>query len=94
MCGICGVIGIEHSESGEALTRRMMQALWHRGPDEDGILVAPSRLLGCAASALLTFPVPISLNSMKKVWCPILADCADLRGAVPIGSLLSMVSGI
>src|ERR1700674_3688283 len=46
MCGICGVIGIEQPELGEAITRRMMQALWHRGPDEDGLLVAPSVALG------------------------------------------------
>src|SRR5712671_5409680 len=45
MCGICGVIGIEQQE-GEAITRRMMQALWHRGPDEDGLLVAPAVALG------------------------------------------------
>jgi asparagine synthase (glutamine-hydrolysing) len=46
MCGICGVIGIERSEIGEALTRRMMEAIRHRGPDEDGLLVAPSAVLG------------------------------------------------
>ena len=46
MCGICGVIGIERSEAAEEITRRMMGAMWHRGPDEDGILVAPSAALG------------------------------------------------
>jgi asparagine synthase (glutamine-hydrolysing) len=56
MCGICGVIGIEHSESGEALTRRMMQALWHRGPDEDGILVAPSAALGMRRLSIIDLP--------------------------------------
>src|SRR6266853_308134 len=46
MCGICGVIGIERTEQAEAVTRRMMEALWHRGPDEDGLLVAPAVALG------------------------------------------------
>src|ERR1700738_11037 len=46
MCGICGVIGIERTELAETITRRMMEALWHRGPDEDGLLVAPSVVLG------------------------------------------------
>src|SRR5579864_6572876 len=46
MCGICGVIGIERSEAAEEITRRMMGGMWHRGPDEDGILVAPSAALG------------------------------------------------
>src|SRR5271169_1834181 len=46
MCGICGVIGIQRSELAEEITRRMMGALSHRGPDEDGILMAPSAALG------------------------------------------------
>lgn len=41
MCGICGVIGIESRETSEAATRRMMAAMIHRGPDEEGILLAP-----------------------------------------------------
>jgi asparagine synthase (glutamine-hydrolysing) len=46
MCGICGVIGIGRSELAEEITRRMMSAMRHRGPDEDGILVVPSAALG------------------------------------------------
>jgi len=46
MCGICGVIGIEHTEQAEAITRRMMEAIRHRGPDDDGLLIAPSAALG------------------------------------------------
>src|ERR1700726_3973812 len=46
MCGICGVIGMESTERAEAITRRMMEALRHRGPDEDGLFVAPSVALG------------------------------------------------
>jgi asparagine synthase (glutamine-hydrolysing) len=41
MCGICGVIGIESRDVSEAATRRMMAAMIHRGPDEEGILLAP-----------------------------------------------------
>jgi asparagine synthase (glutamine-hydrolysing) len=46
MCGICGVIGIGPSERAEEITRRMMGAIQHRGPDEDGILIAPYAALG------------------------------------------------
>jgi asparagine synthase (glutamine-hydrolysing) len=46
MCGICGVIGMERTELAESATRRMMEALRHRGPDEEGLLVAPSAVLG------------------------------------------------
>jgi len=41
MCGICGVIGIESPDASGAATRRMMAAMIHRGPDEEGILVVP-----------------------------------------------------
>lgn len=56
MCGICGVIGIERSETGEAVTRRMMEALWHRGPDEDGLLVAPCAALGMRRLSIIDLP--------------------------------------
>jgi asparagine synthase (glutamine-hydrolysing) len=41
MCGICGVVGIESREASEPVIRRMMAAMVHRGPDEEGILFAP-----------------------------------------------------
>ena len=56
MCGICGVIGIQRSELAEEITRRMMGALWHRGPDEDGILVAPSAALGMRRLSIIDLP--------------------------------------
>src|SRR5579862_1532501 len=46
MCGICGVVGIESREAGEPVVRRMMAAMVHRGPDEEGLLVAPPVALG------------------------------------------------
>jgi asparagine synthase (glutamine-hydrolysing) len=46
MCGICGVIGIESRETGEAVVRRMMRAIVHRGPDEEGVLLSPPAALG------------------------------------------------
>ena len=46
MCGICGVIGMERSEPAEEIARRMMAALLHRGPDDEGLMVAPGAALG------------------------------------------------
>src|SRR6202022_3224695 len=56
MCGICGVIGIEHTEQAEAVTRRMMEAIRHRGPDDDGLLVAPSVALGMRRLSIIDLP--------------------------------------
>jgi asparagine synthase (glutamine-hydrolysing) len=56
MCGICGVIGIQRSELAEEITRRMMGALEHRGPDEDGVLVAPSAALGMRRLSIIDLP--------------------------------------
>ena len=41
MCGICGIVGMENAEASERAVRRMTVALEHRGPDEDGFLIAP-----------------------------------------------------
>jgi asparagine synthase (glutamine-hydrolysing) len=56
MCGICGVVGIESSELAEEIVRRMMGAMWHRGPDEDGILVAPSVAIGMRRLSIIDLP--------------------------------------
>jgi asparagine synthase (glutamine-hydrolysing) len=42
MCGICGIAGLESTEESGRVVRRMTAALFHRGPDEEGILVSPS----------------------------------------------------
>ncbi|HLJ23879.1 MAG TPA: asparagine synthase (glutamine-hydrolyzing) [Candidatus Acidoferrales bacterium] len=56
MCGICGVLGIQRSELAEEITRRMMGALQHRGPDEDGLLLAPSAALGMRRLSIIDLP--------------------------------------
>src|SRR5260221_5450175 len=56
MCEICCVIGIEHPEQAEAITRRMMEAIRHRGPDDDGLLVAPSAALGMRRLSIIDLP--------------------------------------
>jgi len=56
MCGICGVIGIERPERAEEITRRMTGALLHRGPDEDGFLIAPSAALGMRRLSIIDLP--------------------------------------
>ncbi len=44
MCGIAGQVGPHHR--GEDGVRRMLQALSHRGPDEEGLYLAPGVALG------------------------------------------------
>jgi asparagine synthase (glutamine-hydrolysing) len=46
MCGICGVIGMESTDRSAAILRRMLPAIIHRGPDEEGSRVAPGLAAG------------------------------------------------
>src|ERR1700678_1246810 len=50
MCGICGVIGAASGTASagdaDAVVRRMMDAMLHRGPDEEGALLAPGAAVG------------------------------------------------
>src|SRR5580698_9174826 len=46
MCGICGVIGVESTDRSAAILRRMLTAIVHRGPDEEGSRVAPRLAAG------------------------------------------------
>jgi asparagine synthase (glutamine-hydrolysing) len=63
MCGICGAVGFDSKEIGEAIVRRMLAAIIHRGPDEEGILVA-SRV-GVAARRLSIIDLP---GGSQPVW--------------------------
>jgi asparagine synthase (glutamine-hydrolysing) len=56
MCGICGVVGLKEEQEAEVLVRRMMAALIHRGPDEDGILVQPPIALGMRRLSIIDLP--------------------------------------
>src|SRR5277367_3430403 len=63
MCGICGVVGIESREVSEPLVRRMMAAIVHRGPDAEGILVAPAVVAGSRRLSIIDLP-----GGSQPVW--------------------------
>jgi asparagine synthase (glutamine-hydrolysing) len=63
MCGICGVVGIESREAGEAIVRRMMDAMVHRGPDEEGILLASPVAAGMRRLSVVDLP-----GGSQPVW--------------------------
>jgi asparagine synthase (glutamine-hydrolysing) len=56
MCGICGVIGFESVNDSENLVRRMNAAMFHRGPDDEGLLVAPRAALGMRRLSIIDLP--------------------------------------
>lgn len=41
MCGICGIIGRDSKDENTAMLARMLRSIVHRGPDEEGTLIAP-----------------------------------------------------
>ena len=63
MCGICGAIGFESSEAGELAVRRMLGAIVHRGPDEEGIIVAPLLAAGMRRLSIVDLP-----GGSQPVW--------------------------
>ena len=56
MCGICGVIGLDSKQNGEAVVRRMLNAIVHRGPDEEGFLAAPPVVVGARRLSIIDLP--------------------------------------
>jgi asparagine synthase (glutamine-hydrolysing) len=46
MCGVCGAVGMESQDNADAIVRRMMNAMEHRGPDAEGYLRAPNAAVG------------------------------------------------
>jgi asparagine synthase (glutamine-hydrolysing) len=56
MCGICGAIGFDSREIGEASVRRMLSAIVHRGPDGEGFLNATSVVAGSRRLSIIDLP--------------------------------------
>lgn len=56
MCGICGVIGLESQDQAVPIVRRMMRAMTHRGPDDEGVLAAPRVVLGMKRLSIIDLP--------------------------------------
>ena len=63
MCGICGAIGFDLKETGEAIVRRMLAAIVHRGPDEEGIMVAPRVAAATRRLSIIDLP-----GGSQPVW--------------------------
>jgi asparagine synthase (glutamine-hydrolysing) len=68
MCGIAGIIGPQGF--GKAGMRRMLDALRHRGPDEEGIYEDPAALLGQRRLSIIDLsggrqPIP---NEDQSIW--------------------------
>jgi asparagine synthase (glutamine-hydrolysing) len=56
MCGICGAIGFNSKEEGESAVRRMLAAIVHRGPDEEGFLDATPVIVGSRRLSIIDLP--------------------------------------
>jgi asparagine synthase (glutamine-hydrolysing) len=56
MCGICGIVGGVEAPASQAAVRRMMAALQHRGPDDEGLLAAPPVTLGMRRLSIIDLP--------------------------------------
>src|SRR3954464_7050913 len=72
MCGICGIAG--RDEKAVPLDRATIQAMTdvieHRGPDDDGALLAPGVALGMRRLSIIDVPggtQPIS-NEDQTIW--------------------------
>ncbi len=63
MCGICGVVGIDSKDTAEGVVRRMMAAMVHRGPDEEGILLASPVAVGMRRLSIVDLP-----GGSQPVW--------------------------
>lgn len=85
MCGICGVVGASSGKGGERALRRMMTAIIHRGPDEEGILVAPNAAVGVRRLSIIDIsggsqPVWNELGTVAVFFNGEIYNFRELRG--------------
>jgi asparagine synthase (glutamine-hydrolysing) len=63
MCGIAGIVGIESADQRESVLRAMLGSIVHRGPDEEGTLVAPGLAFGTRRLSIIDLP-----GGSQPVW--------------------------
>jgi asparagine synthase (glutamine-hydrolysing) len=56
MCGICGAIGLGSTETAELAVRRMLAAIVHRGPDDEGFISASPVVAGSRRLSIIDLP--------------------------------------
>lgn len=56
MCGICGVIGQTTKDWGGTAVRRMLDAIVHRGPDEEALFLSPPVMAGMRRLSIIDLP--------------------------------------
>src|ERR1700722_2124322 len=56
VCGICGAIGLDLKINSEAVVRRMLAAIVHRGPDEEGYLATSPVVVGSRRLSIIDLP--------------------------------------
>jgi len=63
MCGICGVIGFENPSDATPSLHSMMRAMEHRGPDGNGMFIAPNAALGMQRLSIIDLP-----GGQQPIW--------------------------
>jgi asparagine synthase (glutamine-hydrolysing) len=84
MCGICGIVGIESTKESEPIVRQMMAALEHRGPDDEGLVLARGATLGMRRLSIIDLsggaqPVWNETETCAVVFNGEIYNFADLR---------------
>jgi len=63
MCGICGAIGFENQSEAALSLQRMMRAMEHRGPDGNGMFIAPNAAVGMQRLSIIDLP-----GGQQPIW--------------------------
>lgn len=63
MCGICGVIGLEPREESAAVLGLMLDAMVHRGPDDEGVFVSGRAAIGMRRLSIIDIA-----GGMQPIW--------------------------
>ena len=97
MCGIAGIIDLTGKRQPDpAALQSMAQALWHRGPDDDGYLIRPG--FGFAKTTEQNYELLAGLHRLCALGYPVLAGLSrksmiyKVLDATPAESLAGTVA--
>ncbi|MFZ0416391.1 MAG: asparagine synthase (glutamine-hydrolyzing) [Candidatus Acidiferrales bacterium] len=87
MCGICGIVGLDNTEEASSRLERMMHAMTHRGPDGDGLFVAPRASIGMRRLSIIDLlggnqPIWNEAGTLAVVFNGEIYNYRELRGSL------------
>ena len=93
MCGLAGVVDLAGTRRPDAaMLQRMGDALWHRGPDDDGFLIEPGIGLAHRRLSIVGADNGPMLHLLKQRGAELTRSGAEVDAVLPLAAIVGQLA--